>query len=386
MASEQIADTGYSAIKVEATKGTAVTPNIYLPYFSANIQTNQNVEDIDPIVGNKFMRFGTIRGLRDFMGEVVWLGEPNILSRIFDMFLTQGSITGGSDPYTHPFTLSNTTNPKSYTLDIAKGRVVHRFFGVEVSSIGFEFDANRVKVPCSVSALGSFQVAYISSVNSTELTLSSEYSSTPSKGLVASDLVRIFKADGSVVDTTVSSLTDTTVTVASASGVAGGDYLCLRPATPSYTLSDYLQWAKIQLLFGTSASAAASNSQTRVDEFTLKLMHEFLPNEGAKRTGSHDPAALIRGRADAEFTIKKFFDTPDDQSLFLQQTKQAVIIRMVANSNHKVDITLNNLVQAENPVDTEVSGVLFNQITYKPRYDTSDAHGMQVSVVNAISS
>jgi len=389
MASEQIADIGYLAVKKETTKGTAVTPNVYLPFFSDTLATSNNIEDIDPIVGLKAMRLSTQRGQRDHKGEIVFLGEPNTAGYILDMFLNKVSTSGGS-PYTHTFR-GNTTNPNSYTVDVARGRSVHRYWGLEAREFEITFDNNRAKFNVGVSALGAFTGAKITNVSTNTLTISSEYDATPTKGLVTSDLVRIFLANGNVVDTTISSLAATTITVASAGAASTGDFITLRPATPTVTLVDYLTWARTEFRFGDTASAALSATQTQVEAGSgYKFMHKLLPDEGAKRSGSFDPVSLIRGRTDVELKTKIFFDTPDEQSRFREQSKRACVVRSFAGANnastYELRATLNNLVVDGNPVNSEVGGVLFNDMTFKSRYDSSDAQMFDIVVINGVAS
>src|SRR5687768_6346439 len=107
---EQLGNLGYLMIKKETTKGTPVTPNIGIPIFSESLNTNVNLEDIDPIVGIKSARYAVLKGQRDHSGELTVLGDPNIVGYFLDMLYTKTSTTGSS-PYTHVFGLSTTTDP-----------------------------------------------------------------------------------------------------------------------------------------------------------------------------------------------------------------------------------------------------------------------------------
>lgn len=385
---EFISDLGYLALKKETTKGTPVTPNVYIPIFSESLSMNMNLNDVNPIMGLKAKRLTTIKGMRDYKGEIVALGEPNIAGYLFDMFLKKGTTTG-ANPYTHPFTLSTTANPNSYTIDVLRGQIVYRYFGVEASAIAVEFEDNLMKIKVGVSALNMLGPVEITNNATGTLTLSTDHDPSPTTGFVASDVVRLYKADGSVVDTTVSSVTNgTTVVVGSATGVAAGDMIALRPATPTYTLQDPFEFARTQFKFGTNATTAQAATHTPVQEGSMwSLTHELLPEEGRKASGSYNPVSLIRGLGDIEIMAKIFHDTPDDEKRFAEHEKRAISIEHVIGTTgqYQIKVLANNLVIAERPTNIAVGEVIFSENTFKARYDTSDAAMFSVTVINSIS-
>jgi hypothetical protein len=146
--------------------------------------------------------------------------------------------------------LSPTTNPKSYTVDIQKGQVVCRYWGVEAESIEPSFDKNKMHLNVTVSGLGSFVVREIATVNTTTITLKTDYDFAPTKGLVATDTVRLMSADGATtLDTTVSSVDADGITLilgASAASFSAGDFIFLRAATPSYSVLPCFEWGRTE--------------------------------------------------------------------------------------------------------------------------------------------
>ncbi len=294
---ERLANLGYCMIKKESAKGTPVIPTIGMPLISESVSFNPNLDEIKIIAGNKAARFRNLMGQRYTAGEATFLAEPNTAGYLADMILTKGSTTG-SGTYTHPFTLSATTDPNSYTVEVMKGQIPYRYFGVESSSLGMSFDGNHGIFTTQLHARGVFAAAEITNVNSDTLTLATTYSSTPTKGLVATDVVRIHLANGSVVNTTVSSLDDTTVTVASASGAASGDFLSLRALTASLSLSDTITWARTDYRYSyTDASTALSGSGTplEADSGAWTITHAF-ETDDAKTAQAHGiaPSQLAR--------------------------------------------------------------------------------------------
>lgn len=390
---EQNAAIGYAAIKKESTVGTPVTPTVYAPYYKQSIMTDFHLMEDTPIYGNRFKKFQHLRGSRSHGGNITVMAEPNTIGYWLDMLLNK-SATSGSNPYTHTFGLSNTTLPNSYTLDISLGSQVVRFWGVQASNINFAWEDQKMQLEIDVSALGSFYGREIASVSTNDITLKTDYDPNPTKGLVASDLVQIQKADGSVVNTTVSSVTATVVTVASAgSGVAAGDMIVLRPASPSLSVLTPFLWGKTHFFFSdTAANAVTASSdtanQTRLEPGTeLALMWEFEDNEGSKRSGGFDPASLIRTVGDYSFKVKKYFDKAGDIQNWNALEKQALHMISYSGSTNQyaLKVTLNNMTSLTNPIETESAATEYQEIEFGGNYDTSDGKGFEAVVINAVS-
>ena len=391
MATERLANIGYFGLVKEAVAGTPLTPTDFIPLYDESMQTKGNLQRQDPAYGSKFATFNVLQGQRGHTGDVTILAEPNTAGKVFDMLLTKGTTTG-SDPYTHPYTLSTTTAPKSYTVDISTGNVVHRFWGVGASKIGSAFEDNELRLKVSLSALGSFQGREIATISTTTLTLKTGYDPVPNKGLVVGDLVRIYKsATGATLDTTIATVDADGITItvgASAAAFAAGDMLYLRPATPSFTLLSTFLWSKTQFCFGATASAALSATHTPLDSGSnWEIMHGFANDEGEKRSGAFDPASLARVTGDVTFSAKKFFDTPEDIKKFNAMEKQAVVIRHYsgATNQHELRVTLNN-IKTDGTIKPNLSSgdINYSELDYIPQYDTSDGQGMDVKVINGL--
>ena len=382
--SEQVASVGYIALKKQSSPLVAVTPDVYAPYYRQSMNTNINMIEDNPIYGTKFKDLLLLRGVRSHGGQVSVMAEPDTAGFWFDMLLTRSG-TSGSDPYTHTFGLSNTTNPNFYTMDISYGSQVVRFVGVGASKIAPAWKDDEMQFDIDLSAHSSFYGREIASVSTNTLTLKTDYDPTPTTGLVVNDLVRIKKADGSVVDTTVSSLTSTTVTVASAgSGVADGDMLLLRPASPSISIKTPFLWPRTEFRFGADASTALSATQTRLEKGTeISVMHMFEDDKGALRSGGYDPAALVRTQGDLTFRIKKFFDTPDEIKEWNSITKKALVMRSFSETGYELRITANSIAPKTNDMPTESGAVIYHEIDYGTAFNSSDGQGMDVKVINS---
>lgn len=386
--SERSANLGYAALKKQTDASTPITPDVYVPYYKQSLNTDIHMIEDNPIYGSKFKDYTLLQGQRSHGGSITVMAEPNTAAHWLNMLLTKGTTTGAG-PYTHPFTL--TGDSAYYTLDLSFGHHVVRFFGVAASKLAPSFEDGEMQFELDLSALGSFYGREIASVSTNTLTLKTDYDPEPTKGLVASDLVTIRKADGTLITTTVTSITATTVLVASAgSGVADGDMIYLRPATPSFTLLTPFLWPRTQFTFAADAATALTNSatasnQTRLDDGTeINITHNFEDDEGSKRSGAFDPASLVRTIGDVELKIKKFFDTPEEIKYWNALTKRAVVMRSYSGSGYELRVTINNMKSKTNDMATESEGVAYHEVDYGTQYDGSDGQGFDVKVINNV--
>lgn len=388
-----LSNLGYLALKKQTNAATPVTPDTYAPIYDETLTTNLNLDQDNPIIGLKYARIQSLQGQRDHGGDFTCLAEPNTGAQIYDMLYTRGSVTG-ANPYTWPFTASS-TDPNSYTLDISTGNMVARYWGVQASKVNPAWDKNKMNRKVTVHALGSFLGREIASISTTTLTLTTTYDPTPTTGLVVGDLVAIWKAsDGSFNNFTVSSLTATTVVLnASAASFAAGDMLVLRPATISLPalLANAFTWARTQFCFGATASAALSATHTPVEQgSTWGTMHGFKDDKGEKRSGSLDPAALLRTEADISVKTIEIFSGPGRAKDFLAIRKNALVIRCYAGAGNIYEerITLNNIKMkagGDKP-KLKVGNHEYYDIEWIPDYDVSDGQAWDVKIINAIAS
>lgn len=391
---ERLASLGYVAVKKETTAGTAVTPNTYVPYYEQSMTTNFNLIEDEPVVGSKWGRFQNLRGHRSHTGSITIMAEANSIGYFMDMLATK-TATSGSNPYTHTFKDSTSTQPNSYTMDISYGSQVVRFAGVQASKVTFGWDGDLMTATFELSALSSFYGREITSVSTTTVNFKSggtDYDPSPSGGLVASDLVYVVDDAGVTANlsTTISSITDadTVVLGASAASFASGDMLVLRPATPSYTLLAPFTWNRTQFCFGVDASTALSATQTRLDSGTeVSIMHEFSDKEGTNRSGAFDPASLPRTVYDLSFKIKKFFDTVNEIEYWNAMTKRACVMRAYSGSTNQYElrVTMNNMNARTNDMPTKSKEIIYHEIEYAPIYDSSDSQAFDAKVINTVS-
>lgn len=384
---ERLGNLGYGALIKEVTAGVPLTPTTFFQFYKSTINTDLKLDEDNPIAGVRSNPFNQFMGMREHSGQLTVLGEPNTLQYFLDMLLAAGSITGGGDPYTHPFTegLSN-----SYTLDLAKGQIVERFWGVQAEALESTWNKNKMELNVDISARGSFLSRQITSISTVTLVLDISYDPNPTTGLVTGDLVRIIKADGSsTLDTTVSSITNgtTVVLAASAAAFAAGDSIVLRPQTPSYSILAPFLWARTQFQFGASASAALSAAQLQLETGSKwKISHKFEKKGGSDRSGSFDPASLVRLQTEADLTLKMFFDNPNKLQQYLNvASTNALVIKHFSGSNHELRVTFNQLRYKMDKRDLDSAKIIYEEITGRPNYSSSDSQAFDVKLINALS-
>jgi hypothetical protein len=388
---ERLANFGYLGLVKEAVKGTPLTPTDYAPYYKESFSTSWNLVEDNPIAGNKFVRYQVLPGMRDHKGSFEVMAEPNTCAKFFDMLTTKG-VTTGAGPYTQPFTLSATANPNSYTVDLSSGNIVFRFFGVEASKITPGWDKDEMRLNVSASALGSFMGRALAGVPTGAgpytVNLDTTYDPSPTTGLVVGDLIRFYHNGSATIDATVATIVNSTTftTTANVSTLVAGDFVYLRPATPAYTNLTPFLWGKTEFHFGANATAALAATQTRVENGSnWEIVHMFESDNGAPRSGSFDPAALVRTQGDAMLKVKKFFDTPDDVAQFLSISKNSCVIRHFsgATNQYELRVTLNDMrIKKGTDPQTDSGKILYADIDYAPVYSQSDGQAFDIKVIN----
>lgn len=390
MSQERLGNIGYAGFSPEVTKGTPVTPTIFVPLYEESLKTNPNFQPLQPIYGHKHATYSTLKGQRSHMGDMTIMAEPNTTGYVMDMLYTKTASAAG----THSFELDDDTNPHSYTVDISTGNVVKRFFGVEASKYSPNWNDNELQHKLTVSALGSFQSAIVSSVTGSgpyTVNLDTSYDETPTKGLVVGDLIRFYDVSaGTYINATIASVSTSSFTTSTnPSGIVANDMVYLRPATPAFSLLQPFTWAKTQFRMGDDATAALAAAQVRVEQgSTFELTHNFKEEGGEMRSGGHDPAALLRTTGEETLSIKRFFDTPDEAIPFFKMSKKSIVIRHFAGSTNQYEfrVTFNN-VTTDTPFPNIKAGEInYSEITYHPNYDETDSQAVQVDVINGITS
>lgn len=400
---ERLGSFGYFAGIKEANKGVPQTPTFFAPMYKQSVSTDIVLTEIIPAVGNKFARYAVVPGQRNHKGTFTIMAEPDSAAYFMDMLYTQGAASGAG-PYTHPFTLSSTVNPKSYTIDVSTGNLVFRYYGFEASAIVPVWNGNEMQLQVTGSALGAFstrEIATITPGTPNIITLKTDYDRAPNKGLVAGDLIVITKvSDGSLINCTVTASTGVNadgITITcdqTLTAIAAGDLVSLRPQSPTYgsLVTNPFLWSNTEFHIGATATLAlaqTSAQQTRVEQSsTWSLMHKFESDNGAERSGGFDPAALVRTLGDVDSKIKKFFDSAVEVNNFIARKNQALVIRhfVYAGANtYEFRITIDQYVyQAGGKPPVESGKIIYHAFDLMPVWNTTNGEGLSITVINTL--
>ncbi len=388
----RLSNNGYLMIAKQPNDTTPAAPSIAVPLYEESFNTNGNFQDISASAGSKFATHSTIPGVRSHTGELTAMFEPNTAAHLFNALLTKGA-SSGTDPATHPFTLGD--DSASYTFDISMGNIVKRMIGVKVSKISIAWEDNEGRASLTVSALASFDSREIGSVTGAgpyTVTLKDPngvYDGRPTKGLVVGDLIRFRKADGTTVDATVATIPDGTTftTSTSPAGVAAGDAVHLRPATPNLNNQQPFLWSKTRFHFGATATAALSAAHTPVEKgSSWEVMHDFADADGAARSGSFDRASLDRTTGNISLSISKLTDTPEDLTAFKNMNKSACVVRHYAGATNQYELRLTyNALVTDTPLGNVKTGELvLSKLSYHSNLNQTDGQAFDVKVLNGI--
>jgi len=395
---EKISNLGYCAIKVEAAKGTAVIPDIFAALFNESIITNVNFDEDLSMRGIRDELYGHFRGGKDHQGEIEVLAEPVTAAHFINMLLKKGATTGdAATGYIHPFTLGvSATLPKSYTLEILKGNIPFRYFGVEAKSIKPTFVDNKMHLNVAVSARGQFSVARLASASGTAVVLSTEHTDSPTNGLVVGDKIRLYDVSGGTYE-------DVTITVIDADGITltvtetiagtyiAGDFCYLKPLTPGYSLLAPFSWGATEFCFGVDAATALAATHTPLEKGSdFEIIHVVHNDPGSKRSGSFETSHIIRTTGRVNLTIKKAFTDGQKYHNFLHRIKEAIVVRCFSRKTIGTDdgvdaelrVTINNPRVVLNPVPLAIGELIMMEQELVSVYDTSDTQGFDVKVIN----
>lgn len=391
---EKLSDKGYCAIKVEAVKGTAITPDVFVPLYGSTLATALNLDEDKSMRGIRDELYSHFRGIREHTGEIEVLAEPVTAAHFFNMLLKKGS-TSGSEPYTHPYTLDvSVTLPKSYTIEILKGDIPHRYFGVEAKSIKPIFVENTMHLSVSLAARGLFSVARMASASATTLVMSQEMKDSPTDGLTTNDTLILYDVSGGTYEeVTITTITDgTTLVVSTISGTyIAGDVCYLKKLSPSYSVLAPFTWGATEFCFGADAAAAINATHTPVDSGSdFEVIHALQSEGGEKRSGKFEPAQIIRTTGRVNVTLKMAFTDAQKLNNFLHLQKEALVIRCYSRNTIGTDnaedaeirVTINNPRVLESPAPLAMGDLIYLEQSLVSQYDTSDTQGFDVKIIN----
>jgi len=390
-----LSDQQYIALKVEAIENTPVTPDVFLPLINEGIVSNLGRNPDERIAGLDWKSDDLLKGRHLHGGPVELYADPDTLGHIFNMFYKKGNTTGdAADGYTHQFTAAN---PKSYTIEVAKGLYAQRYWGVKADNLKLDFDNDKLKATIDIKAVGQFSTTTLAvaltGAGMTEAVFNQDYILKPTEGLVAGDVV----VTGGV-DITITSVDADGVTIAFAATTvtaALGASVYLKKQTYSApTLQDPLFEGNTLIGVGVDETAATTASgakatATPFQDFVIEMKNNLFEQAAS---GQHDPIKILPKMKEGRIMTKKLFDSVDQHRKWIDKTKQAITLiskgRFIKTDRttwdqlsfkfHKVKLNPNS-----NPI--EVGEYIYDNQEFEILYDRNDGKAIAISLVNRTS-
>lgn len=384
----------YMAIGLQPDALTAVVPTIFVPLMEEDMKIDPKNERVKQIVGIDWASNKMLQGERELGGGITIQADPDNLSHFLNMTLKKGVTTGdGAVGYTHPFTADDA---QYYTIDIVKGNAVHRFVGCQIGQMELKFDNGYLVAKAEVIARGAFVTGTLKTAltgaGMVAVEFSEEYDPEPCSGLVAGDVIQVQKADGTFVDITVATVVagNKSITCAATDATASiGALISLKAQTPSYaTLKRPFKFGQALVGFGANQTAADANVAsyalaTPVDEFSLVIDR----NMNRRRATGKNDALTLAGPSDGKFTVKKLFETAEQQQQWMDVSKKACTILFtgdnIATTYYcSLEIKLHNIKPQTHDNKLKIGEFIFDETDFNIEYDDTDAKAIEVSVVN----
>lgn len=336
-----------------------------------------------------------------------------ILGSASGAFTVGETITGGTSTetadvvsfattaYGHHGVLPQDSLP-TYTLQINYLETAIRFYGTRFHA----FDSiaqsdNMITADVQCMALGQFRHAYV-----TEAVTSGAGSKTitvdQTKGLVAADVVKIFRPGTGFIDFsatgvkthavgTVASATTITVTNLEAN-INVGDLLVLAPQTPSYTVGREFTWiGGTEFRFGDTLATVALDC---AEDFNLTVSNEFEERHGACGANFENlfPKSLLQKGLQASGQFTKFYNDEAKYSKLRRHVSQAIRFDTFGDEIGSTDI--RNRVRFTYPsvqfdsYQTNITEdeIVNEEVPFTAFYDSTSLYAVKGLLVNDVAS
>jgi hypothetical protein len=387
-----LASKSYLALKPQVAPGTPIIPSNFFALVSESIRINPNFTADRRMKGLDWKSDDLLKGSRKIEGDIVVLGDPEVLGHLLNMTYLKGTTTGdAASGYTHPFTVGD---GDSYSIEIPRGNYAQRIWGARAESLKVDYEDNKAKITVSIKALGQFFSASLAvaltGAGMTTIVLSTDSDLRPSDGLVIGDKVIVGGVELTLTSVNVDGKTigfaSTTVTA------SVGDPVMLKAQTPSlgtqreplYLGNTLAGIAPTSALADTAAGSRATATPCYNLSFTLK--NNLLDAPASGYTG---PAALLNQVKEAQIEISRLFETAGQHQKWIENVKQAItliatgrFIKTDLSTSEKLTVKFHNtkLITNEEPLDA--GGYIFDKQSFEALYDNSDGKAIEIELVN----
>jgi len=323
---------GYLALKKETTKATTVKPTNFIRYKEGDIGFNQEVIEANPITSNRWNALTPVKGKittdSDFKMDV----DAKEIWYLFLMALWGYTKTTLSwVAIKHLFSVAN--DLPGFTIEQLKGNPsstdyeVIRAYGALLDSFDITWSDGICEIDVKLKAYGVFTKWSLTADGA--IWSPATLTMTDTRGLVATDLIKVSDISPATENTTVtavSSQTAITATTTAAHTVANKAKVELRPQTPSYSqVALPFSFVHADFQFGADLTAAASAAFTNIENWTFSFQNGL---EERYWSNSASPSVIAPKWAMASFKFTKYFTDSTDRDKYLDIEQQAVIMTL----------------------------------------------------------
>ncbi|MCK9601991.1 MAG: hypothetical protein M0R06_23300, partial [Sphaerochaeta sp.] len=320
-----LGETGYLAVKPQASALVAVLPTTFIPLQSESVVLNPNLTPDRRMKGVAWESDDLLRGALTVAGDIVALADVEALGHLLNMTYAKGVTTGDAvDGYTHPFTPGE---GDYYTLEFGMGDYARRVYGAKGATLAIANDDGRLQATVGIVAMGQFVSGALLDALAgavTSLEFDDSEVKNPAYGLAIGDVLVI----GST-EITITNITGNVISFGSTSITASaGDPVYLK--AQAVDLTSYVPLSMCGTLVGTGAdetaattAAASRATATPCYDLTLTLDNGKL---SANATGYCGPAAILNGTLSAVLAAKRLFETPEQAHDFRHRVASAYTV------------------------------------------------------------
>lgn len=380
-----LGDTGYLAVKPQASAGVAVLPDTFIPLQSESVTFDPNLTADRRMKGIAWESDDLLRGSYTVSGDIVALADVEALGHLLNMTYAKGTTTGdATDGYTHAFTPGE---GDYYTLEIGMGDYARRIFGAKGASLSITNDDGRLSSTVNIVAMGQFMSGTLKDALTgavTSLEFDDDEVKNPAYGLAVGDTLVI----GSV-EVVITVITGNVISFSSTSITASaGDAVYLKAQAPD--LTSYVPLSMCSTLVGTgddeTAATTAAGSRTTATpcyDLTLTLDNGKL---SAPATGYCGPATILNGTLSASLDAKRLYESPEQAHNFRSRIATAYTIistgQAIGDGAEGLTVKLYRTKTTDLSDTLTMGDFIHDELTATALYDSDTAKTVEISLTN----
>ena len=399
----------YIAVKTETTVATAVKPTNFLRYKEWDMNPGLEILENDPIQNQRRKSINAVKWKESCEGSFKCDLDPN--DAVFFLKAALGtntpadisSLTDGS-VYKHTITMANAL--PALTIEQGKGNLsdatsnlqnyqVDRAFGAMVDSFTLAWSDGIVEMEAKMIAHGIFQKANLIT-NVVAWSSKKLYLDNVEWLVATTDTVNIFDATpknetDAIAAITASDKSITIATLGAAYTTANRAKVELVPQTPSYsTAAKVMSFRHVGFQFGADLTAAASATETNIEDRTFEYQNQLEARYGSLRPG---PSVIAPKGAIATLKFTKYFENRADLDKFLNIQEQGCIITITNDeivsatdtnsAKYTVKILLNKLIYKSYEMPTGTDELYAASVEASAFYSEADGKAITIEVTNS---